>query len=250
MPTSMTWLVLLSGEPMAEHELRASLVRNRLRHVVIRRLTSDLAKSAAPELALVHAGGVDPKLLDAVDVLGHQSIPTMVALDLCNDLEEDALRRHGVLEIVALPAFGTRLDRQITEAHRRAHRLTQIRGHRHGTLENGALSIDIDRHEVRIGSSPVSLTKTEFDLLAALAHDPSQHLTREELARSVRGRQLPPGAVESHLSRTRAKLLAAGGIRLIDNRRGRGYRLGYVPPVADAGPGGREARHPEGRRLS
>src|SRR5699024_2431968 len=45
----------------------------------------------------------------------------------------------------------------------------------------GALTVDVAAHEARVGGAPVGLTRTEFELLAALSGRPRQALTRREL---------------------------------------------------------------------
>ncbi|MGB5937074.1 MAG: winged helix-turn-helix domain-containing protein [Ornithinimicrobium sp.] len=87
--------------------------------------------------------------------------------------------------------------------------------------------IHAGRREVWIGEREISLTRSEFDLLLALARDPRRVVTRDELVRSI-GRGSTSKTVESHLSRLRKKLSARGGTRLIEPVRGVGYRLGTM----------------------
>src|SRR6266849_1842852 len=55
------------------------------------------------------------------------------------------------------------------------------------------VSLDVPRMEARFGGRRVDLTKTEFQLLAALAREPGRVFTRAQLLDTVRG-----GAVESY----------------------------------------------------
>lgn len=71
----------------------------------------------------------------------------------------------------------------------------------------------------------MNLTRSEFDLLVALARDPRRVMTRNELAVHV-GVRSGPRAVETHLSRLRKKVIDADGPRLVESIRGVGYRLG------------------------
>ena len=48
-------------------------------------------------------------------------------------------------------------------------------------LRAGDLTIDFGRRSVRVGSQPVDLTATEFDLLAILAREPGRPFTRAQL---------------------------------------------------------------------
>ncbi len=90
------------------------------------------------------------------------------------------------------------------------------------------LEVDEESREVRVDGSVVDLTRTEFDLLAALASRPGRVLQRETLLREVWLTDWEGSVrlVEAHMSNLRRKLLAAGlsspEIRTV---RGVGYRL-------------------------
>jgi DNA-binding response OmpR family regulator len=90
------------------------------------------------------------------------------------------------------------------------------------------LEVDEDSREVRVDGEVVDLTRTEFDLLAALASRPGRVLQRETLLREVWQTDWEGNLrlVEAHMSNLRRKLQAAGlhspEIRTV---RGVGYRL-------------------------
>ena len=90
------------------------------------------------------------------------------------------------------------------------------------------LEVDPDSREVRVDGAPVDLTRTEFDLLAALFSRPGRVLQRETLLREVWQTDWEGNLrlVEAHMSNLRRKLTAAGmhspQIRTV---RGVGYRL-------------------------
>jgi DNA-binding response OmpR family regulator len=90
------------------------------------------------------------------------------------------------------------------------------------------LEVDEDSREVRVDGAVVDLTRTEFDLLAALASRPGRVLQRETLLREVWQTDWEGNLrlVEAHMSNLRRKLVAAGlhspEIRTV---RGVGYRL-------------------------
>ena len=90
------------------------------------------------------------------------------------------------------------------------------------------LEVDEDSREVRVDGAVVDLTRTEFDLLAALASRPGRVLQRETLLREVWQTDWEGSVrlVEAHMSNLRRKLQAAGlsnpEIRTV---RGVGYRL-------------------------
>src|SRR3712207_2965525 len=88
--------------------------------------------------------------------------------------------------------------------------------------------VDEDSREVRVDGSVVDLTRTEFDLLAALASRPGRVLQRETLLREVWQTDWEGSVrlVEAHMSNLRRKLQAAGlSTPEIKTVRGVGYRL-------------------------
>ena len=89
-------------------------------------------------------------------------------------------------------------------------------------LSVGAISIDLERRRVVAGDAVVSLTSTEFDLLAKLASAPGRVFTREELLSSVWGQAdyASGRTVDVHVAQVRAKLGPQSPIR---TSRGVGY---------------------------
>ncbi len=75
-------------------------------------------------------------------------------------------------------------------------------------LEIGDLSIDVLGHRVLRGSSELSLTPLEFDLLSALARRPGQVFTREQLLEQVWGyrHSADTRLVNVHVQRLRSKI--------------------------------------------
>jgi DNA-binding response OmpR family regulator len=94
-------------------------------------------------------------------------------------------------------------------------------------IEYGELRIDTAAHEVRIGATPVALRRLEYALLVHLARDPGRVYTKHELMRDVWGFRSPgtTRTLDSHASRLRRALAAAGADGLVCTTRGVGYRL-------------------------
>ncbi|MEV3959615.1 response regulator transcription factor [Nocardia sp. NPDC050193] len=93
----------------------------------------------------------------------------------------------------------------------------------------GDLAIDVDGREVTVDGAPVALTRTEFDVLAALARDPGVVLTRAQLISAVWGPSWigDEHLVDVHIGHLRRKLGddATRG-RYVRTVRGVGYRMG------------------------
>ena len=90
----------------------------------------------------------------------------------------------------------------------------------------GDLVLDLAAHQVRVDGGPVGLTRTEFDLLAALSARPHQAFTRRQLIDIV----WDPAwvgderIVDVHIGHLRRKL-GQDPSRYIDTVRGVGYRM-------------------------
>ncbi|MFI5693366.1 response regulator [Kribbella sp. NPDC051586] len=89
-------------------------------------------------------------------------------------------------------------------------------------LSVGVVRVDVGRRRAWAGETEVSLTSTEFDLLAQLFRRPGRVFERDELLSSVWGYQSAAGTrtVDVHIAQLRAKLGAASPIRTV---RGVGY---------------------------
>ena len=89
-------------------------------------------------------------------------------------------------------------------------------------LRLGAVAVDPGRRRAYIGEAEVSLTATEFDLLAFLMRRPGRVYEREQLLSEVWGYAAAAGTrtVDVHVAQLRGKLGAASPIRTV---RGVGY---------------------------
>jgi DNA-binding winged helix-turn-helix (wHTH) protein len=95
-------------------------------------------------------------------------------------------------------------------------------------VELGALSIDPATRTVTVGGGTVSLAKKEYELLRALAAEPTRVWTKAELLREVWDADHGYGSsrtLDSHASRLRRKLNGAPDRQFVVNCWGVGYRL-------------------------
>jgi DNA-binding response OmpR family regulator len=94
-----------------------------------------------------------------------------------------------------------------------------------GARAIGQISLDVDARTVAVEGERVELTRTEFELLAALSERPGAVLARQALLRRVWGPNWFGDAhvVDVHVSNLRRKLGAAG--KQVQTARGVGFRL-------------------------
>jgi DNA-binding response OmpR family regulator len=175
------------------------------------RSTDELPRAAAPDLLLLG----DPDELDRcrvpdcpVIVLGRPDPEARVrALERCDDY----LSRPFVYE---------ELVARIRALLRRCPPRSEV-------LDLGELVVDRRARRVLARGREVDVSQKEYSLLVKLASDPDRVFTREHLLRDVWGY---PGVsatrtVESHASRLRVKLGAAGLDGWVVNAWGVGYKL-------------------------
>lgn len=94
-------------------------------------------------------------------------------------------------------------------------------------IEVGPLVIDTAQRQVRVDGELVTLTRREFELLCALATEPTRVFTKQQLLEDIWG--YPDGrtrTLDSHACRLRRRLCAhAQGHELVKNCWGQGYSL-------------------------
>ncbi len=93
----------------------------------------------------------------------------------------------------------------------------------------GPLTIDVSAREIHLEDEPVAVTRTEFDVLAALSARPGSAFTRRELIDTVWGATWvgDEHLVDVHVGHLRRKLGDdPNAARFIRTVRGIGYRMG------------------------
>jgi two-component system alkaline phosphatase synthesis response regulator PhoP len=167
--------------------------------------------------ALARARGERPDLI-VLDL----NLPEMDGLDVCR-----ALRRESDVPIIMLTARVEEADRliglelgaddYITKPFSPRELVARVRAvlrrvhggvHQPGLIRAGQLEIDLEGHKVVRGERSVHLTRTEFNLLVALAQHPGQTFTREQLLGRLHGVAYDgfDRSVDAHIKNLRRKL--------------------------------------------
>jgi DNA-binding response OmpR family regulator len=161
-------------------------------------------------------------------------LPGLSGLDVCRELRQ----RDQNLSVIILTARGDEVDKvvglelgaddYITKPFSPRELIARIRavlrrsaranesptGPDNGVIVDqlrlGMLTIDLGARAVVVAGRSVTLTRTEFDLLAALASQAGRALTRDELVQRVWGYEAGGGTrlLDSHIAHLRAKLEA------------------------------------------
>jgi two-component system, OmpR family, response regulator len=193
--------------------------------------TVTAASSGAEAMQRVQATPADALIIDI-------GLPDADGRDLCQ-----ALRARGVqapvLFLTARDAMSDRLsgfaaggDDYVTKPFHLAEVAARMHAmlKRAGTtpaFEVAGLLLDPTGHEIHTGAQKISLTPTEFRIIAALASRPGDTLSRRELTRAAwpEGAIVHDNTLDVYLARLRKKLRELTGAPEITTVHGVGYRL-------------------------
>jgi DNA-binding response OmpR family regulator len=206
----MTALLLAEPEPSVRGFLERQLSSDGF-DVLAFGDAEDMPRAADPDLVLLG----DPDALDRcpvrgcpVIVLGRADAAERVrALERCDDYLS---RPFAYEELVA-----------------RIKAVLRRREPRRELIDLGEVVVDRAARRVIVRGRDVVLSSKEYALLLKLAGDPDRVFTRAHLLRDVWGYRsyVPTRTLESHASRVRCKLAAAGVPGWIVNVWGVGYKL-------------------------
>ncbi|MEO5964343.1 MAG: response regulator transcription factor [Candidatus Limnocylindrales bacterium] len=223
----MRTILVVEDEPQI-----SNLVRDYLEHAGFGVLT---AADGAAGLATFRARRPDVVILD----LG---LPTVDGLDVVR-----TIRRDSAVPIVILTARGDETDRvtglelgaddyvvkpfspkELVARVRAVLRRVDAPPVTDERITAGDLELDLARRRVTAGGRIISLTPTEFELLAALAREPGRVWTRSQLLDAVHGFSLETyeRAIDGHIRNLRRKLEPDEGTpRYVRTVHGVGYAL-------------------------
>lgn len=187
----------------------------------------DAASRPSVGLAMLRATAYDAAILDVM-------LPEMDGFELCR-----TIRRESDLPILMLTARGDVMDRVVGleigaddylpkpfEPRELLARLQTVLRRARATppthskrLVFDGLEIDLERRGVQVAQHAVTLTSTEFDLLALLAGEPQKVFNRDEILNRLRGidADLHTRAVDILVSRLRKKLEPLDVIKTLRN---------------------------------
>mgnify|MGYP002775049373 FL=1 len=186
----------------------------------------ELHQALRPDIVLLDVGL--PKL-DGWEVLAQLrrrgATPVIMLTALDQDLDKLQALRIGADDYVAKPFNPLEVAARAKAVLRRASGRDPA-----SVARAGPLDVDPVNHTATVnapdGPRRLTLTLTEFRLLLHMAQAPMRLYTRAELLDAcLSGGDALERTVDSHLSKLRKKLEAAGAPGMLSNVRGLGYRL-------------------------
>jgi DNA-binding response OmpR family regulator len=230
-------IIVAESSSAVGHELVAQLCADRFSAVLAH--TAEHARAharAQPVRAIVLGSFEDPRgafdLLEEIrrgdshsvgGSVWEESLPAIVLSE--GDRQLDLLRAFemGADDFIArVGPYYMELRARLRAVLRRSETPSGVRLRYVGPLE-----IDTDAHLVRVAGQPIQLRRLEYELLIHLARNPTRVAPKQELLHTIWHKRPDAGVrtVDSHASRLRRKLGAAGAAGLVVNVWGVGYRL-------------------------
>ncbi len=200
-------ILVVDDEPKIVDIVRAYLAREGYRVLVAYdgRDALTLARRERPDLIVLDLMLPEVSGWDVCRTLRAESTVPIIMLTARDDTTDKIVGLElGADDYVAKPFDPKELIARIHAVLRRA----AAPGSAAPVLRHGDLEIDLERHVVRRGGQPVSLTPSEFTLLQALAERPGRVWTRLQLLDRLQGVAYEgyERAVDSHVKNLRQKL--------------------------------------------
>lgn len=194
-----------------------------------------LTRSAHPDLLVLD---LMLPLIDGLDIChilrveGESTVPIIMLT--ARTTEEDRLRglECGADDYLTKPFSPRELSARVTAVLRRAAPASAVKPM---VISHGDLVVDLQRVEASLAGNPLSLTPTEFTLLATLIAEPDRAFTRLQLLHRIFGYTYEgmDRTIDVHVANLRKKLEPDPTIPIyITTVYGVGYRFGE-PRVSD-----------------
>jgi DNA-binding response OmpR family regulator len=201
-----------------------------------------LARKFRPDLILLDVMLPGESGVRVCEKIREEDQEVVIVMVTAKDAEEDKVSgfEAGADDYVTKP-FG--MKELVARINANLKRSTASLGSRGKILEAGDLWLDTKNFTARVKGEPLNLRLKEFELLMALASQPSELKSREELAKEVWGHAGVGSSrtIDVHIRRIRASL-SVSDYEYIHTARGLGYRFearpkgtgdGEVSPVVE-----------------
>ena len=188
-----------------------------------------LARKFRPDLILLDVMLPGESGVRVCEKIREEDQEVVIVMVTAKDTEEDKVSgfEAGADDYVTKP-FG--MKELVARINANLKRSTVSLGSRGKILEAGDLWLDTKNFTARVKGEPLNLRLKEFELLMALASQPNELKSREELAKEVWGHAGVGSSrtIDVHIRRIRASL-SGSDYEYIHTARGLGYRFEARP---------------------
>lgn len=151
-------------------------------------------------------------------------VPIIFLTSRSEEIDQAMGLTSGANDYIITPVSKTILGLRVGLQLRRKNGVTE---ESQTILRSDNLTLDLLTRELKVGDELVAITRTEFDFIHLLMQEPTHVFTRSQVSTAVgiSDEFASDHLLDTHASRLRLKIKAAGGPRAISAVRGVGYRF-------------------------
>ena len=197
-------------------------------------LALETFRSQNPSLVILDIGIGQPDGFEVCRTIrAESSVPIIMLTSRADEVDEAMCLAAGADDYIRKPVSPRILNLRVTNQLRRrgAVEVQEVT-----LLKAGGLTLDLISHELRVGTAIVPLTRTEFDFIELLMHQPKRVFTREQVLTAIGGSSdfSSDHLLDTHASRLRIMIKGVGGPKVISAVRAVGYKLFYPESEPEA----------------
>lgn len=193
----------------------------------------EIFKSQNPSLVILDIGIGQPDGFEVCRMIRTESsVPIIMLTNRADEVDEAMCLAAGADDYIRKPVSPRILNLRVGNQLRRrgASDVQEVT-----LLKAGGLTLDLISHELRVGTAIVPLTRTEFDFIELLMHQPKRVFTREQVLTAIGASSdfSSDHLLDTHASRLRIKIKGVGGPKVISAVRAVGFKLFYPESEPD-----------------